>query len=152
MTQFRQKRERLRAAGGHLVEIDLIRRGERSVHMPTFVDTSAIDTVPYLVTLTRAGATAIDVWPIPLANTLPVIVVPLYPPDTDVPLDLMQALTTVYAEAAYQLLPCFSVSPMPFWSLVGHCCCLARSDGGCGAPCLEANGKHHRQRDSVLAQ
>jgi len=113
LTEFRRKRERLRAAGVHLVEIDLIRRGERSVHMPTFVDTSVIDAAPYLVTLTRAGATTMDVWPIPLANTLPVVAIPLRPPDADVPLDLMQALTTVYAEAAYQLSLDYRQPPPP---------------------------------------
>lgn len=103
LTQFRQKRERLRAAGVHLLDIDLIRRGERPIRMPAFVDTAVIDTAPYLITLTRAAAETMDVWPVALSSALPIVAVPLRPPDADVPLDLGHALTTIYAEAAYDL-------------------------------------------------
>jgi hypothetical protein len=61
-----------------------------------------------------------NVWPIPLAATLPVIAVPLRPPDADVPLDLMQALTTVYAEAAYQLSLDYRHPPPPAFDAATH--------------------------------
>ncbi|MFB2833327.1 DUF4058 family protein, partial [Floridanema evergladense] len=55
--------------------------------------------VPYLVTLTRAGAQEVEVWPISLPDPLPIIPVPLRPPDVDVPLDLAAALRDIYDEA-----------------------------------------------------
>jgi hypothetical protein len=113
LTQFRQKRERLRAAGVHLLDIDFIRRGERPVRLPSLIDTSPIDRAPYRVTLTRAGADALQVWPILLHEKLPVVAVPLHTTDADVPLDLAQALSTVYDEAAYDLSIDYQQEPPP---------------------------------------
>jgi uncharacterized protein DUF4058 len=60
LRQYRQKRERLREAHVHLIEIDLLRRGTRVWMHPR------IPGVPYLVLLTRAQASAVEVWPITL--------------------------------------------------------------------------------------
>jgi hypothetical protein len=56
LSRYRQKRGRLRAAHVHLLEIDLLRRGTRVWMHPR------IPEVPYLVLLTRAQASAIEVW------------------------------------------------------------------------------------------
>lgn len=107
LATYRRKRLRLHRAGVHLLEIDLIRRGTRSVTHPR------IPLVPYLVTLTRGSATTTDVWPIRLAEPLPAVPVPLRPPDADVELDLQAALTNAYETAAYELSIDYQAPPPP---------------------------------------
>ena len=97
ITPYRQKRQRLYNANVHLMEIDLLRRGTRPFAHPR------LPAVPYLVTLTRAQAKEVEVWPILLQDTLPIIPVPLRSPDLDVPLDLASALRDIYDEAFYNL-------------------------------------------------
>ncbi len=113
LTQFRQKRMRLRAAHVHLLEIDLIRRGERPIRLPVGMSTITMGQVAYLVTLARAGADTVEAWPISLNAQLPVVAVLLRPPDADVPLDLAQALATIYDEAAYDHSIDYCQSPPP---------------------------------------
>jgi len=97
IVSYRQKRQRLYAANVHLIEIDLLRRGTRAFMHPR------LPMVSYLVTLTRAQARDVDVWPLALPDPLPVIPVPLRSPDEDVPLDLASALRDIYDEAFYNL-------------------------------------------------
>lgn len=97
LSRYRQKRERIRNAGVHLLEIDLVRRGTR------VWEYSRIPDVLYAVVLTRAGASTMEVWTIKLSETLPRLPVPLRHPDKDVVLDMPAALTTVYDEAYYHL-------------------------------------------------
>lgn len=108
LTKYRQKRQRLRQAGVHLLEIDLLRRGTRPLaahpHLPD---------VPYLVTLIRAYTNRAEIWPVELQDPLPVLPVPLRSPDPDVPLDLPSALATVYDEAAYELSIDYTQPPPP---------------------------------------
>jgi hypothetical protein len=93
---YHRKRERLLRSPAHLMEIDLLRGGER----PPLAE--ALPEAPYFVILSRAQRRPVaEVWPIPLAESLPVLPVPLLPPDTDVPLDLGAAVATVYERAAY---------------------------------------------------
>jgi hypothetical protein len=107
LAAYRRKRRRLRQAGVHLLEIDLLRRGTRLCSHPRFPQT------PYLVTLTRAASGAMEAWPIKLQDPLPAVPVPLLPPDPDVPLDLGRALATVYDEAAYELSIDYEQPPPP---------------------------------------
>lgn len=102
---YRQKRQRLYNANVHLIEIDLLRRGTRPFAHPR------LPAMPYLVTLTRAQAQEVEVWPIALPDPLPVIPVPLRPPDVDVPLDLAAALRDIYDEAFYNLSIDYRQSP-----------------------------------------
>lgn len=102
---YRQKRQRLYNANVHLIEIDLLRRGTRPFAHPR------LPAMPYLVTLTRAQAQEVEVWPIALPDPLPVIPVPLRPPDVDVPLDLAAALRDIYDEAFYNLSINYRQSP-----------------------------------------
>ena len=97
ITPYRQKRQRLYNANVHLIEIDLLQRGTRPFAHPR------LPVVPYLVTLTRAQAKEVEVWPILLKDALPIIPVPLRSPDVDVPLDLASALRDIYDEAFYNL-------------------------------------------------
>ena len=97
ITPYRQKRQRLYNANVHLVEIDLLRRGTRPFAHPR------LPAVSYLMTLTRAQAQEVEVWPISLPNPLPIIPVPLRLQDADAPLDLAAALRDIYDEAFYNL-------------------------------------------------
>ncbi len=95
---YRRKRVDLIQAGVHLVEIDLIRRGER----PWLPAGDVPPSCSYLAVVTRGGQARAEVWPITLQSPLPVLPVPLRPPDSDVPLDLQTALAIVYAESRYE--------------------------------------------------
>ncbi len=97
LTPYRQKRQRLYHSNIHLIEIDWLRRGTRPFDHPRLPE------VPYFVTLTRAQASEVEVWPICLQDSLPTIPVPLKPPDPAVPLDLAAALRDIYDEAVYDL-------------------------------------------------
>jgi hypothetical protein len=113
LTKYRQKQARLMAAGIHLLEIDLIRRGQRPMMTARVAHRSRFADVPYLITLTRGGATSMEVWSIQLEDKLPVVAVPLRAPDPDVSLDLGAALATIYDEGAYDLSIDYTQSPPP---------------------------------------
>ncbi len=107
LSRYRQKRDRLRAAGVHLLEIDLIRRGTRVWPYPHIPD------VAYVIALTRAASDTLSVWPLHLADPLPVLPVPLRAPDQDVRLNLPLILTELYDEAFYHLSLDYSQPPPP---------------------------------------
>ncbi len=107
LSRYRQKRERIRAAGVHLLEIDLVRRGTR------VWEYARVPQVPYMVVLTRAGSSTMEVWPIQLSEALPRLPVPLRHPDKDVLLDLPAALADVYDEAFYHLSIDYQQDPPP---------------------------------------
>lgn len=105
--KYRQKRQRLQEANVHLLEIDLLRRGQRPLTHPRLPD------APYLITLVRAGSHEVGVWPVYLQNPLPDVPVPLRAPDPDVALELGAALQAIYDEAAYDLSLDYSLLPPP---------------------------------------
>jgi hypothetical protein len=65
LSRYRQKREQIRQANVHLLEIDLLRRGSR------VWEYSGIPAVPYVIVLNRAGGSKVEVWPIALSDPLP---------------------------------------------------------------------------------
>ncbi len=107
LSRYRKKRERIQDANVHLLEIDLLRRGSR------VWEYSRIPDAPYIITLTRAAAAKIEVWPLALPEQLPTLPVPLHPPDKDVVLDLSAALSAVYDEAFYHLSIDYHQDPPP---------------------------------------
>ena len=107
LSTYRKKRQRLYEADVHLLEIDLLRRGTRPFAQPR------LPKVAYCIALTRARAKQIEIWPVDLPNTLPVIPVPLRAPDPDVPLDLQTAVNDIYDEAAYDLTLDYQQMPPP---------------------------------------
>ncbi len=107
LTTYRQKRHRLYQAGVHLIELDLLRRGTRPFAHPRLPD------VPYAIALTRAQSGVMDVWPLRLQDSLPIIPVPLRSPDPDLPLELPQVMADIYDEAAYDLSIDYSQPPPP---------------------------------------
>lgn len=107
LADYRRKRRQVQRAGVHLVEIDLIRRGQRPHSYPTLPPS------PYLVTLLRSRAQQVEAWPVALDQPLPTIPIPLRPPDADAVLDLQTALTAIYAEAGYDLSIDYTQAPPP---------------------------------------
>jgi uncharacterized protein DUF4058 len=108
LTRYRQKRERMREAGVHLLELDLLRRGTRPLSAHPRLPASH-----YLMTLTRSRAQVIEVWPVSIRDPLPVLPVPLRQPDADIALDLSKALAAIYEEAAYDLSLNYRQTPPP---------------------------------------
>ncbi|MEO0887448.1 MAG: DUF4058 family protein [Cyanobacteria bacterium J06648_10] len=107
LTAYRKKRQRLYQADVHLLELDLLRRGTRPFAQPRLPE------VPYCIALTRAQSKQVEVWPVELPNSLPVVPVPLLLPDADAPLDLQSVLAAIYDEAAYDLTLDYSQTPPP---------------------------------------
>ncbi|MBI4602350.1 MAG: DUF4058 family protein [Planctomycetes bacterium] len=93
---YRRKRQRLLRAEVHLLEIDLLRAGER----PPLA--RPVPPAPYYAVLSRAGERPkAHVWPIQLRDPLPSLPVPLLAPDPDASLDLGAVVAAVYERGAY---------------------------------------------------
>lgn len=107
LTKYREKRRQLHQAEVHLLEIDLLRRGQRPFSHPR------IPSGAYVISLTRAQANFADIWSINLQDPLPVISIPLRAPDTDIPLDLTTTFATIYDRAAYDLSIDYNEPPPP---------------------------------------
>lgn len=71
LVPYRAKRQRLYESGVHLLEIDLIRRGERPFRYPN------APKAHYWATLVRAGSGRTDIWAFNIQNPLPLVPVPL---------------------------------------------------------------------------
>ena len=81
----------------HLIEIDLLRGGER---LPLDSD---LPEAPYYVFLSREEQRPfIDIWAVQLQSRLPRFPVPLRHPDPDAKLDLDAAVKSVYQRGAYR--------------------------------------------------
>jgi hypothetical protein len=104
---YREKRLRLHYAGVHLIEIDLLRRGERPLEHPYLPKSH------YLVSLIRAGTGKTQVWAVDVKEPLPVIPVPLKQPDEDTFLDLDQALKDLYEQRSFEKSIDYADSPPP---------------------------------------
>lgn len=104
---YREKRLRLHKAGVHLLEIDLIRRGERPFQHPM------LPKAHYLALLSRAGSGRTDVWAFNIKDPLPVLPVPLKAPDPDAFLDLGAVLRDIYARSRYDLSINYQETPPP---------------------------------------
>jgi hypothetical protein len=95
--EYLRKRRRL-LGSVHLLEIDLVRRGQRvPMERP-------LPPAPYFVLLSRAERLPVlGVWPITFRDPLPVVPVPLKSEDADVALDLQRAFTNIYDLGGYDL-------------------------------------------------
>jgi hypothetical protein len=103
--KYLKKRRLLHQKGVHFVEIDLLRRGTRTLNHPRLAEND------YAVQLLRAGTTQSEVWCIPLHSPLPVIPIPLDAPDADVPLNIQAALNLATERGMYHLSIDYRVEP-----------------------------------------
>jgi hypothetical protein len=107
------KRRRVLLGTAHLIEIDLLRRGQRlpmkelRPPAPYYAYVGRFETRPET-----------DVWPIPLDGPLPQIPVPLLAADSDVTLDLQLALSTVYDLSDYDREIDYTKAPMCLFLLM----------------------------------
>lgn len=101
LTKYREKRRRILLSDVHLIEIDLLRGGQR----PGWeVNDPPLDT-DYVLLVNRAndgGVRVSEIWPVALDEPLPTIPVPLLPPDLDVALDMTLILRNIYQRAVYE--------------------------------------------------
>jgi len=101
---YRRKQGECRAGGVNLVEIDLLRMGERVVLSPTHLLPPQARTT-YLVSVWRAlKPQKTQVYPVPLQARLPVIRIPLRESDDAVSLDLQKFLDQCYRDGRYDTL------------------------------------------------
>jgi hypothetical protein len=100
--QYRQKQEELLAGGVSLVEIDLLRAGQR--RLPCALERLPRNyRTPYQVCVRRGWQpTTVAIYRVPLRERLPVIAVPLRPADDDVPLDLQALVDLAYQNGSYE--------------------------------------------------
>ena len=94
--EYLTKRETVLRSAAHLVELDLLRGGER---LPTIEPLPAADY--YAFVCRRQERPRVRVYPWTLRHRLPTIPIPLDDDDPDVPLDLQAVFTTVYDRAGY---------------------------------------------------
>lgn len=104
---YHKKKQKLHAAGVHLLEIDLLRRGRRVVL------NYGLPPAHYLFSLWRAGAEKTAVWANLVQQPLPILPVPLKSPDPDVLLPLRQALELIYERGMYHLSIDYAKDPPP---------------------------------------
>ncbi|HMQ29333.1 MAG TPA: DUF4058 family protein [Chloroflexaceae bacterium] len=107
-SEYMAKRTYLLQTSTNVMEIDLLRRGERvALARP-------LPPAPYYVILNRHERRANEVWTLPLRERLKTVPVPLLPNDHDVALDLQAAVEACFALVGYErLLPYDEPPPLP---------------------------------------
>lgn len=94
--EYLRKRQSLLLGGVNLVEIDLLRGGERMPMLDSWPDS------PYTLMVARANrAYACKVWEGHFRTKLPSIPVPLVKPEPDLALDLQPIVDGIYRKARY---------------------------------------------------
>ena len=93
--RYLRRRDELRKSGTHLVELDLLRGGQRLPAVAQ-VDCDYCATVSY-----ATPSDHVAIWPVKLRDRLPTVAVPLKGWRRDVPLDLQAMLDLVYDRAGY---------------------------------------------------
>ncbi len=106
--QYIRKRNRVLNSPAHWLELDLFRAG------PRIILGQNLPAAPYFATLSRGHTRPkVEIWPMAVGEPLPILPVPLLDPDPDVPLDLNQAITTVYDNAGFDYAIDYSQPPPP---------------------------------------
>jgi hypothetical protein len=127
--EYLRRRRQYLLSDAHLMEIDLLRAGER-VPMR-----QRLPSVPYFVFLSRVEARPwTDVWPVPLDAALPKVPVPLRGGDPDVDLNLQLALTAVYDSFGYAAMIDYARAPEPPLDAEQSTWALARLGGTAARP------------------
>jgi hypothetical protein len=98
--EYRRKRRRILESAVHLVEIDLLRGGQRPGEEVAY---PPLDT-DYVLLVNRAdemNERLSEIWPVALNEALPLLPIPLLSPDPDIPLDLKALIQAVYRQGGY---------------------------------------------------
>ncbi|MCB0583970.1 MAG: DUF4058 family protein [Phaeodactylibacter sp.] len=108
LDKYREKRQLLHEDGVHLLEVDLLRRGQRPLNYPTLPRAAH-----YFVMLSRGDRYKTEVWAMTIRDKLPVVPIPLKSPDPDVRLDIGAAFNEVYERSRYELSVKYNNEPAP---------------------------------------
>ena len=115
---YEEKQREVLHSDASLVEIDLLRAGERI--LPYAALRGAVEQLAcnYLILVNRAAgrrrmATDYELYPVRLEEPLPCIPVPLRPGEQDVPLDLQVMVSRAYAGGPYRRMIDYSQPPDP---------------------------------------
>jgi hypothetical protein len=112
-TLYRHKQAELAEGKASLVEIDLVRAGERVLAIPSWRIPPSHRT-PYQVVVRRGHRpTEVEVYRVPLRERLPVIGVPLREGDPDAPLDLQELIARCYRNGRYEGTLAYERTPDP---------------------------------------
>jgi hypothetical protein len=105
---YERKRQEIFASTAHLLEIDLLRAGQRPrVARP-------LPAAPYFIFLSRVQRRPhIEIWPLALDAPIAPVPVPLIHPDPPVALDLGAALRDAYRRARFDLDIDYHATPPP---------------------------------------
>jgi hypothetical protein len=96
--EYLAKRRRILLSTAHLLEIDLLRQGQRVPMQQT------LPPAEYFIFLSRADERPLTgVWPVALSQPLPTVPIPLLPGDPDALLDLQHTFTSAYDLLGYDL-------------------------------------------------
>ena len=98
LDKYREKRQLLHDDGVHLLEADLLRRGQRPLNYPALPCA-----VHYFVMLSRGDRYKTEVWAMTIKDKLPVVPIPLKSPGPDVRFDIGTAFNEVYSRSRYEL-------------------------------------------------
>lgn len=111
--QYRLKQKELRDTGVSLVEIDLLRRGDRVLSLsPSRIPRRVRTTYQACV---RRGSRPgrFEIYPVPLREPLPAIRIPLRETDQDIRLDVQALVEQAYRKGRYHLSVDYSDLPDP---------------------------------------
>lgn len=105
---YEKKRQDIFASTAHLLEIDLLRGGQRPRLAQPLPEAS------YFIFLSRAQRRPyVEVWPLQLRDPIKPVPVPLLPPDPPVALDVGAAIREAYRRARYDLEIDYTQPPPP---------------------------------------
>lgn len=109
---YLKKQREVRTSTANLVEIDLVRAGERVLALPKLQIPAAVWD-DYLTCVSVAWDNRrIDLYPMPLREPLPVLSIPLRRGDAPVPLDLQELVAKVSTAGRYDDID-YSLPPLP---------------------------------------
>jgi hypothetical protein len=107
--QYRRKQAEILLSDAHLIEIDLLRRGQHTVALPEALAPAS----DYRICFHRARSDRFGYLAVSLREPLPSIPVPLRTPDADVVLHLQDVLTRSYDGGAFAYKVDYSKPPQP---------------------------------------
>lgn len=106
--EYNQRRLEILRTQTHLLEIDLLRQGERIALQ------GQLPPAPCFIFLSRTNRRPrTEVWPVALRDRLPTVPVPLLRPDPDVPLDLQAGVKACFDLVGYERLLDYAAQPPP---------------------------------------
>jgi hypothetical protein len=101
---YQKKQQATLQSECHLVEIDLLRRGQHLLSIPENLAHARLQSYDYLTCISRwPRRKRFELYPTGLRDPLLPIQIPLVEPDADVTLDLRAALEYVYQQGGYAL-------------------------------------------------